>query len=113
MFEHRSQPLIPRTEWLWRLARSVWRALFIVFLSLLAGILGYHFMGHLKWIDALLEASMILAGMGPVSPMHNDAVKIFASIYALFSGFVILAASSIVLAPVLHRFLHHFHQDEK
>ena len=64
---------------------------------------------HLGWIDALLEASMILSGMGPVAPMQNETVKIFASFYALISGFVLLTSASIVIAPVLHRFLHHFH----
>ncbi len=112
MYERRNQPLIPRVQWLWRLARSLRLSATIIGVSLLLGIVGYHFLGHLKWVDALLEASMILAGMGPVAPMHNDAVKIFASVYALSSGFVILAASSIALAPVLHRFLHRFHQEK-
>ncbi|MBU6474851.1 MAG: hypothetical protein KGL10_09420 [Alphaproteobacteria bacterium] len=112
MYERRNQPLITRAQWLRRLARSLRLSAAIVGVSLLSGILGYHFWGHLNWVDALLEASMILAGMGPVAPMRNDAVKIFASFYALFSGFVILAASSVALAPVLHRFLHRFHQEK-
>lgn len=94
--------------------RSLARAARVVAASLLVGIIGYHFLGHLGWVDSLLEASMILGGMGPVAVMQNDAVKIFASFYALFSGFILLAAASIVVAPMLHRIMHHFHaEDEK
>ena len=109
MYEHHSQPLLPRTEWLLRVAKSLRVAGMVLGTVLLIGILGYHAFGHLGWIDALLEASMILSGMGPVAPMQNETVKIFASFYALISGFVLLTSASIVIAPVLHRFLHHFH----
>jgi hypothetical protein len=112
MYERRSQPLISRTQWLLRLARSLRVAGAVVGVSLLVGMLGYHFLGNLNWVDSLLEASMILAGMGPVAPLQGDTVKIFASVYALFSGFVLLAAAGIVLAPILHRLMHHFHQDK-
>jgi len=92
--------------------RSLRIAAIVVGLSLLAGILGYHFLGHLNLVDSLLEASMILGGEGPIAPMQNDAVKIFASLYALFSGFVLLAAAGIIIAPILHRLMHHFHQEK-
>jgi len=112
MYERRSQPLLSRARWYMRLLRSMRLALTVVGLSLAAGIIGYHFIGGLSWIDSLLESAMILGGEGPIAPMQNDAVKIFASIYALFSGFVLLAAAGIIVAPVLHRLMHHFHQEK-
>ena len=112
MFERRSEPLISRTQWFLRLLKSLRLASIVVGISLAVGIVGYHTLGHMGWIDSLLEASMILAGMGPVAPLQSDAVKIFASIYALFSGFILLAAAGIVVAPILHRLMHHFHQDK-
>ena len=81
--------------------------------ALLIGVLGYHLLGQLGWVDSLLNASMILGGMGPVDAMRTDAAKIFASLYALFSGVVFIGAMAILLAPVVHRGLHLFHLDEK
>jgi hypothetical protein len=78
-------------------------------ISLLIGILGYHYLEGLSWIDSLVNASMLLGGMGPVNQLHTTAGKIFASFYALFSGMVLLVAVSILIAPIFHRFLHHFH----
>jgi len=88
-------------------------AVAVIFVALLIGIAGYHFIAGFNWIDSLLEASMILGGMGPVNQLSNDTAKIFASIYALFSGLVVLALMGIMLAPVVHRVLHKFHVDEK
>ena len=110
-YENFKQPVLPRDQWLVRLRRSAAFAVSLMVTGLLVGILGYHYFGDLGWIDALLEASMILGGMGPVAVMQNDAVKIFASIYALVSGFLMLSSASIILALVLHRLLHHFHAD--
>ena len=81
--------------------------------SLGLGILGYHFIGGLHWVDALLDASMILSGMGPVSPLNSDAAKVFASAYALFSGVVFISATGILLSPVFYRVLHRFHIEER
>lgn len=86
-------------------------ALSIIGGALLAGILGYHFTEGLDWLDSLLNASMILGGMGPVAPLKTVGGKIFASIYALFSGIVILASSAVLLAPALRAFLHRLHLD--
>ena len=77
------------------------------------GVVGYRILGGLPWVDALLNASMILGGMGPVDALHTDAAKIFASLYALFSGIVFIGVMGIVLAPFVHRSLHKFHLDEK
>lgn len=73
------------------------------------GVLGYHVIAGLDWVDALLNASMILAGMGPVDPLPSDAAKIFASLYALFSGVAFITAVGIVMAPAVRHFLHRFH----
>ena len=81
--------------------------LIVVALSL--GLAGYHFIAGFDWIDSLLEASMILGGMGPVRELPNDTAKVFASVYALFSGVIFIALMGIILAPVAHRVLHKFH----
>jgi len=81
----------------------------IVSPSLGLGVLGYHFFAELPWVDAILNASMILTGMGPVDPLKTVSAKLFASFYALFSGIVFITTAGILLAPVMHRFLHKFH----
>jgi len=110
-FEHYSQPILAKRKWYRRVLGSIWIALTVVLASLMIGILGYHVLGGLGWIDSLLEASMILGGMGPVATMSNDAVKIFASLYALFSGLMLLSIMGILMAPWLHRMMHHFFND--
>jgi hypothetical protein len=85
----------------------------LIGVSLGLGVLGYHFIAHLAWIDALLNASMILTGMGPVNPLGTTAAKLFASAYALFSGLILISASGIVLTPIFHRVLHRFHLEER
>ncbi len=111
-YEHKHQPVLAHRLWLGRVARAVRLGFGIVAVALLIGILGYHYIGGLAWIDAFLEAAMILGGMGAVAHMDNDAVKIFAGIYALFSGFVVLTTSGVMLAPFVHRLLHVFHADD-
>ena len=111
-FEKYTEPVLPLRLWVRRVGRSLgWAFLFVGF-ALSLGICGYHFIGNLKWIDAILEASMILGGMGAVAPMTNDAIKLFASGYALFSGLVALSAMGVLLAPWLHRMLHHANMKE-
>ena len=109
MYEHHSQPLLPRAAFLLRLASHAGIAMGVVLGSLAMGILGYHFLEGLAWIDALVNAAMILGGMGPVDALHTNAGKLFASFYALYSGIVFLLAVGIIFAPVFHRILHHFH----
>ena len=94
-----------------RLARNFGFATAILLLSLGLGMAGYHFTEGLSWIDSMLNASMLLGGMGPVTQLHTIAGKLFASFYALFSGIVLLAAAGVVIAPLFHRLLHHFHID--
>ena len=111
-FERRSDPLAPTSIFVRRLLASLGIALSLIAVALSIGIAGYHILGRFNWIDSLLEASMILGGMGPVNELPNNAVKIFASAYALFSGLMFIAVMGIVLAPVVHRILHKFHVDE-
>lgn len=82
-------------------------------IALFLGITGYHFIAGFNWVDSLLEASMILGGMGPVRELPRDSAKVFASIYALFSGVIFIALMGIILAPVVHRVLHKFHVGEE
>lgn len=100
---------MPRRRYLLRLARSAVFAAVIVLISLGVGILGYHYIEGLSWLDSLLNASMILSSMGPVTPLHTDAGKLFASAYALFSGVAFLTIIGVLFAPVVHRMLHRFH----
>ncbi|HEY4799754.1 MAG TPA: hypothetical protein VII99_11805 [Bacteroidia bacterium] len=113
MYEHHKKPILSRNEFYVRLLRNLLWSAMIIFFSLLLGILGYHFTENLGWLDSLLNASMILTGMGPVNAMTTTAGKLFASFYALFSGIAFLTTMAVVIAPVLHRFLHKFHLDEK
>lgn len=85
----------------------------VIALSITIGMLGYHYFDHLAWVDAWVDTTMLLGGMGPVSPLRDDAAKIFAGIFALYAGLVFLALTAIMLAPVLHRVLHAFHGEAK
>ncbi len=111
MYEHHSQPLLSRAAFLRRQVRHAAVAFGIVFGSLVLGILGYHNFEGLSWIDALVNASMILGGMGPVNELHTTAGKLFASFYALYAGMVFLVAAGVLFAPLFHRFMHKFHLD--
>lgn len=108
-FEHRSHPLLPRTRFLMRLMRMAAIAAAVVLGSLGIGTLGYHAFEPLEWEDALLNAAMILTGMGPTTPMTTRAGKFFAVFYALFSGVVFLTTTALLFAPVFHRLIHRFH----
>ena len=109
MYEHHNQPLLPRPAFLQRLASHAGIAIGVIFGSLFIGVLGYHFLEGLAWIDALVNAAMILGGMGPVDALYTNAGKLFASFYALYSGIVFLLAVGLIFAPIFHRILHHFH----
>lgn len=81
-------------------------------LALLIGVAGYHYLDGLPWVDAFLNASMILGGMGPIDPLRSSAAKIFAGSYALFAGLIFIGIAGVVIAPFAHRVLHHFHMDD-
>ncbi len=112
MFETRYDPLLPRARFLARMGRSFGVTLLIVAFSLLLGGAGYHYFGRLPWIDAVLNAAMILTGMGPVDPLRSTAGKLFATFYCLYSGIAFLTMMAVLLAPVLHRLMHKFHLEE-
>ena len=109
MYEHHKQPLASKKVFKQRLTRNGLIGLALLAFSLGVGMLGYHFLESLSWIDALLNASMILGGMGPVTPLQTNAGKIFASFYAIYSGVILLASVGVLAAPIFHRFLHRFH----
>jgi hypothetical protein len=104
-------PLLPRAVFLRRLARNLLLGLVFIAASLLLGAAGYHGFAGLAWIDALLNASMILTGMGPVDPLTTTGGKLFATFYSLFSGVAFLSIVGVMVAPMVHRFLHRFHLD--
>ncbi len=111
-FEHKSEPLLPRPLfWL----RVIWHTVLsfmLIGVSLGLGMLGYHYLNQLSWLDSLVNSSMILTGMGPVNPLISDSAKYFASGYAIFSGIVFLSTVALLLAPVVHRILHKLHLDD-
>ena len=109
MFEHRHEPLASRAIFFRRLAKYVSLALGFMAVSLVIGMAGYHYLEGMSWIDAFVNSAMLMGGMGPVSELHTDAGKLFAGLYALYCGLVVIIAIGIVAAPLLHRILHHFH----
>lgn len=111
MFEHRREPLLRPREFALRLLRCLGLAGGILTFSLALGSIGYHRLGELPWIDALLNSSMILTGMGPVDRMTTDEGKLFATFYSLYSGIAFLTMMAVLLAPVVHRLMHSLHAD--
>jgi hypothetical protein len=109
MFERRNEPLLPKSAFLRRVTRYALIALALDLGSLVVGVVGYHFLEGFSWIDSLLNAAMILGGMGPVNELHTTTGKLFASFYALYSGVIFLVIAGVLFLPVIHRFLHHFH----
>ncbi len=112
MFEHRSKPLLPRQQFYARLARSAAIGLLVIAFALGIGMVGYRSFDGMSWVDAFVNAAMILSGMGPISTLQTEGGKIFAGCYALFSGLAFFAILGIIFAPAIHRFLHRFHVDE-
>jgi hypothetical protein len=112
-YERHHEQLAPRSVFIKRLLAAEGFALGLIAVALMIGIVGYHYVAGFEWLDSLLEASMILGGMGPIKELPNDGAKIFASIYALFSGLIFIGVMGLVLSPVVHRIMHKFHVDEK
>jgi hypothetical protein len=109
---HARSQLAPRDAFIRRLSWSIAAGAVLIVFSLSIGMIGYHTLAGLSWIDAFLDASMILSGMGPLSPLHTNSAKIFAGCYALYSGLALLTTAGVVLAPVIHRALHKFHLED-
>lgn len=110
-FEHRTQPLISLNQFILRLVHSGLVAFALIAISLFIGMVGYHLLEELNWIDAFLNASMLLGGMGPVNSPTTFGGKLFAGSYALYCGLVVILVAGILLAPVAHRLLHRFHME--
>lgn len=113
MYEHKTQRLATRKTYYQRLARHFIYAMLILCISLLIGITGYHFTANASWLDSLHNASMILAGMGPVIEIKTVSGKWFSSFYALFSGIVFITNIGVLLAPGIHRFFHKLHLEDR
>jgi hypothetical protein len=111
-FEHRRQPVVPPLRFVVRMVRVVLVWLGLTLIGLTIGMAGYSATEGMSAIDAFVNAAMILSGMGPVSELRTDGGKVFAGVYAIFSGLFVVIATGFVLAPVLHRVLHSFHVEE-
>ncbi len=112
MYERRHQRLLTRAEFVRRVIGHFLVAVLALCIALGTGVAGYHFIARLGWMDSLLNASMILGGMGPVTELTSNAAKLFASGYALFAGLFFLAMAGVLLGPFLHRLMHLFHADD-
>ena len=113
MYETRRQPLLGRARFFRRLLAHAAAALVLILASLAAGMAGYMCFENLSTLDAFLDASMLLSGMGPVHLPKTEAGKLFAGLFALYAGLVFIASAALLLAPIAHRILHHFNWDEK
>ena len=111
--EGKEEPLLSRRDFAWRMARTFAFVSAFVGMSLTVGMLGYRISEGMAWIDAFANASMILSGMGPLDPLKTTAGKLFAGLYALYSGLAVLVAAAVLLTPVFHRMLHRFHLEEE
>src|SRR5437899_11929198 len=109
MFESKHEELVSRSRFFRRMALSLSLSAAIVGAGLAVGVVGYHWIAKLDWVAAFLNASMILTGMGPVVTLTTTGAKIFASLFALFSGIIFISAVTILIAPLLHRLMHKFH----
>ena len=112
VFEHHTTPLLPRKVFYRRVGKSALCGFSLIAAALSLGMMGYHFLEKLSWLDAFVNAAMILSGMGPLAPIETSAGKFFAGCYALFSGLLFIAVAGIFLAPIGHRFLHKFHLED-
>ena len=113
MFESRTKPLLPRRVYYRRIARNAGLGGVVLVIALGIGMIGYHVLENLPWVDAFLNAAMILSGMGPVATIQTTAGKIFAGCYAIFSGIALISILGIIFAPVVHRALHKFHLEDE
>jgi len=108
-YESKQQPLLSRARFIHRMVKSLTAAAILAGVSLLGGMLGYRTFEGMAWIDAFANAAMILSGMGPLAPLQTWGGKLFAGLYALYSGLALIFATGIIIAPIVHRVLHRFH----
>lgn len=112
MFEHKSQPLASKKKFYNRIFKAITFSFALIFVCLMIGIFGYHYTDNISWIDSLHNASMILAGMGPVVNITSDIGKYFSSFYALFSGIIFISNVGLILAPMAHRLFHRMNLED-
>ena len=112
-FERHHEKLLPFPLFIRRLVKFFLISAGIIFVSMVIGMVGYHFIEGLSWVDSFLNAAMLMGGMGPVNMLHREGGKIFAGFYALYCGLVEIIAIGIFAAPLFHRFLHHFHLESE
>ena len=112
-YEHRGQKLLKPGPFIRRLGEHAAIGGVLIALSVAVGMVGYHYFADFTWVDSFLNASMLLGGMGPVGELPNDGSKLFASVFALYSGLVLILVAGVMLAPVFHRVLHRFHLDSR
>lgn len=110
--ENRREKVIPLPHFLMRLGRYGLFASCLIAFSVLIGVIGYHHIGRLSWLDSFHMACMILTGMGPVVEMRSPAAKIFSSFYALYSGVAFLSITAVFFTPIIHRLLHILHVEQ-
>jgi uncharacterized membrane protein YfcA len=113
VYEHWRTPPLPLPQFLWRMANHFAIAAGLLFVSLLAGMAGYVYLEHLTWLEAFLNAAMLLGGMGPVDIPQTRGGKFFAGCYALYAGLLVLAVAGVLFAPLGHRLLHRLHFEVK
>jgi hypothetical protein len=113
VYESKKQPVLARAKFVRRLVVHAAVAAGLLAGSLGFGMVGYKRFERLSWIDAFLNSAMLLGGMGPVNPPQTWAGKLFAGVYALYAGLVFIVTAALLLGPVLHRVLHHFHWDDR
>jgi hypothetical protein len=112
VYESRRQPLLTREKFIKRMLGHLAIAMSLLVVSLAVGMLGYMFFEHLSWIDAFLNAAMLLGGMGPVNPPLTASGKLFAGLYALYAGLVFIVTAALLFTPILHRVMHRLHWDD-
>jgi sterol desaturase/sphingolipid hydroxylase (fatty acid hydroxylase superfamily) len=113
MFEHKKKTLLSRRLFYRRVLLHTSVSILAILLALGVGVLGYHVLGELNWVDSILNAAMILGGMGPVNTLDSNAAKLFSAAYALFSGLFFIGVAALLIAPFAHRLLHRFHLDSQ
>lgn len=113
MFEHVGQPVLSRAAFLWRVARSAIIGFGVFAVSLFLGMVGYHEIEGLGWVDSFLNASMLMGGEGPLDHQRTTAGKLFEGFYALYCGLAVISIAGIIFAPVVHRFFHKLHRDHR
>lgn len=109
IYEHRAEPLLSRRKFAYRMWQHFEVALTIILVSLAIGMLGYHVFAGFSWIDSFLNAAMLLGGMGPVGDIARAGGKIFAGVFALYAGLVLIISAGVLLTPMLHRVMHYLH----